>query len=116
MPVYEYRCNACGHEFEEWQKITDEAVKTCPKCSKRKVERLISMTAFQLKGGGWYKDLYSSSKNGESKKDTGGGESKATETKSEAKAESKPADAGGAKKDAGAKETKAKKAGSTPGK
>ena len=76
MPIYEYACTACGHEFEEWQKMSDAPVRTCPKCKKKKVERLISRTAFQLKGGGWYADLYSSSKPGEAK------ESKA-ETKSE---------------------------------
>jgi len=67
MPIYEYACTACGHEFEEWQKMSDAPVRTCPKCKKKKVERLISRTAFQLKGGGWYADLYSSSKPGESK-------------------------------------------------
>ena len=61
MPVYEYQCKACEHQFEEWQKIKDDPIKTCPKCGKDEVERLISQTAFQLKGGGWYKDLYSSS-------------------------------------------------------
>jgi len=69
MPIYEYACAACGHEFEEWQKMSDAPVKTCPKCKKKKVERLISKTAFQLKGGGWYADLYSSSKPGDGKGD-----------------------------------------------
>ena len=64
MPIYEYACAACGHEFEEWQKMSDGPVRTCPKCKKKKVERLISLTAFQLKGSGWYADLYSSSKPG----------------------------------------------------
>lgn len=67
MPIYEYACAACGHEFEEWQKMSDAPVRTCPKCKKKKVERLISKTAFQLKGGGWYADLYSSSKPGDTK-------------------------------------------------
>lgn len=70
MPIYEYACAACGHEFEEWQKMSDAPVRTCPKCKKKKVERLISKSAFQLKGGGWYADLYSSSKPGESKGDS----------------------------------------------
>src|SRR6266851_1689634 len=64
MPIYEYACAACGHTFEEWQKMSDAPVRTCPKCKKKKVEKLISHTAFQLKGGGWYADLYSSSKGG----------------------------------------------------
>jgi len=54
MPIYEYVCNACGHEFEEWQKITDVPVQKCPSCGKRKVERLVSLSAFHLKGSGWY--------------------------------------------------------------
>jgi len=36
MPVYEYECSACGHRFEEWQKINDKPVKVCPKCKARK--------------------------------------------------------------------------------
>jgi putative FmdB family regulatory protein len=62
MPVYEYECSACSHRFEEWQKISDDPIKVCPNCSAPKVERLISQTSFQLKGGGWYGDLYSSTK------------------------------------------------------
>ena len=59
MPVYEYACEKCGHEFEAEQRITDDPIKTCPKCKARKVKRLISQTSFVLKGGGWYSDLYS---------------------------------------------------------
>ena len=80
MPIYEYACTACGHEFEEWQKMSDAPVRTCPKCKKKKLERLISRTAFQLKGGGWYADLYSSSKPGEGKSE--GKDGKAAEAKS----------------------------------
>lgn len=61
MPTYEYRCNECHNEFETEQRIKDAPLKDCPKCHKPALERLISATAFQLKGGGWYnKDLYSS--------------------------------------------------------
>jgi putative FmdB family regulatory protein len=90
MPVYEYECGACGHQFEEWQKITDGPVKTCPKCKKKKVERLISQTAFQLKGGGWYRDLYSSSSASNSKSGESEGAAK-SESKSETKGETKSA-------------------------
>jgi len=62
MPIYEYRCNKCGHEFEEWQKITDAPVSTCPSCKAQKVERLLSMSSFQLKGGGWYVTDYARKK------------------------------------------------------
>jgi putative FmdB family regulatory protein len=64
MPIYEYECQACSHRFEEWQKMSDKPIKVCPKCKARKVEKLISHTSFQLKGGGWYSDLYSSQKPG----------------------------------------------------
>ena len=64
MPIYEYACEKCGHEFEREQRITDAPVKTCPRCRARKVRRLISRTAFVLKGSGWYSDLYASPKPG----------------------------------------------------
>jgi putative FmdB family regulatory protein len=109
MPIYEYACAACGHEFEEWQKMSDAPVRTCPKCKKKKVERLISRTAFQLKGGGWYADLYSSSKPG--------GEAKAETAKADgAKAEgaagaSSGKESGGAATSEGAKPTASAKGG-----
>ena len=60
MPTYEYRCEACSHEFEAFQSIKDERLTDCPQCKKSALERLISGGSFQLKGSGWYKDLYSS--------------------------------------------------------
>ncbi len=58
MPNYEYECVACGH-FEAFQRITDDALERCPTCGKS-VQRLVSLSSFTLKGGGWYKDLYAS--------------------------------------------------------
>ena len=84
MPISEYQCGACGHRFEEWQKITEAPVKTCPKCKAKKVERLISATSFTLKGGGWYSDLYSSSKSG-----SGGGSSSESSASSSSESSSK---------------------------
>ena len=66
MPIYEYQCEKCQHEFEKEQRISDPPVKTCPVCKSRKVKKLISRTSFVLKGGGWYSDLYSSAKGGAS--------------------------------------------------
>ena len=60
MPTYEYQCQACGHQLEAFQRITEPALKDCPSCSKPTLERLISGGAFHLKGGGWYKDGYGS--------------------------------------------------------
>ena len=94
MPIYEYLCEKCGHEFEREQRITEDPVKTCPSCRARKVRRLISRTGFVLKGGGWYSDLYSSTKPGASKDGDGADKSDAkSEGKSESKAESKDSSA-----------------------
>ena len=65
MPTYEYRCQSCGHEMEATQRIVEPALRDCPACKQPALERLISRTSFQLKGGGWYKDLYSSNKTSE---------------------------------------------------
>lgn len=54
MPIYEYMCDRCGHEFERLQHISDPPVTTCPECRKHAVRRLISKTSFILKGTGWY--------------------------------------------------------------
>jgi putative FmdB family regulatory protein len=61
MPVYEYKCQACHREFEYQQRMSDPEKTVCEACGGA-LDRLISRTAFQLKGSGWYKDLYSSSK------------------------------------------------------
>ena len=76
MPVYEYQCKACEREFEYQQRMSDPDKTVCEACG-GELERLISRTAFQLKGGGWYKDLYSSTKPAAAS----GGESKASESK-----------------------------------
>lgn len=73
MPIYEYECPKCG-EFEHRQSISDPTLKKCPKC-KGKVTKLISSSAFQLKGGGWYSDAYSSGKKGGSSGGSDGGSS-----------------------------------------
>ena len=80
MPIYEYRCSKCHKTFEKFQKITDSPLAHCPDC-RGKVQRLISQTSFSLKGGGWYKDGYSSSVG-----------KKKTETKTEKKSEAKKKD------------------------
>ena len=54
MPIYEYRCEACGHYLETLQKISDPPLTDCHKCGKPALKKLISAAAFRLKGGGWY--------------------------------------------------------------
>lgn len=59
MPVYEYECKACSKIHELQQKIADAPLSTCPDCG-GPVTKLMSMSSFQLKGGGWYADGYAS--------------------------------------------------------
>ena len=54
MPIYEYRCAACGHEIEALQKLSDAPLKVCPSCQKPELKKLLSAAGFQLKGSGWY--------------------------------------------------------------
>jgi putative FmdB family regulatory protein len=101
VPIYEYQCQGkCKKVFEYMQSMKDPPMKKCEKCG-GKLEKLLSASGFVLKGGGWYKDLYASSK--PSGGDSGGGDSSSStssssessgaseSTKSETKAEKKPA-------------------------
>lgn len=96
MPIYEYECKSCGR-FEVMQRITEEPLKTCEKCGSD-IRKLVSLSSFALVGGGWYKDLYGSTKPGadtstELKVPKPSSDSKAepkAETKTESKPESKP--------------------------
>lgn len=66
MPVYEYECVDCGKSFEIQQKMADAPLTVCPECEGM-VKKLMSMSSFQLKGGGWYADGYASSAGGADK-------------------------------------------------
>ena len=94
MPIYEYHCPKCG-TFDVMRKITEKPLRKCPTC-KAKVQKLMSNTAFQLKGTGWYVTDYP----GKGKKDSDGeagksetstADSAKSDTKSDAKSESKGA-------------------------
>ncbi|MFZ5798285.1 MAG: zinc ribbon domain-containing protein [Desulfobulbus sp.] len=63
MPVYEYECPSCDKVFEVQQRMSDEPLKNCPACE-GEVRKLVSVSSFQLKGGGWYTDGYSGLSNG----------------------------------------------------
>ena len=54
MPIYEYRCSACGLQKEFIQKMSDAPLKTCPECGRETFNKLLSAPGFQLKGSGWY--------------------------------------------------------------
>jgi putative FmdB family regulatory protein len=63
MPLYEYECDACHRRVEKIQKFSDPELTECPHCGGR-LERTVTAPSFQFAGGGWYKDLYASSKPG----------------------------------------------------
>ena len=71
MPTYEYACKSCGNAWEAVQRITEDALDTCPKCNQKTAQRQLSGGSFILKGGGWYADLYSSSGGAKSGSDSG---------------------------------------------
>jgi putative FmdB family regulatory protein len=54
MPIYEYKCDACGHVLDALQKVDEEPLKFCPSCSEETLRKLISAPSFRLKGSGWY--------------------------------------------------------------
>ncbi|NOT83975.1 MAG: zinc ribbon domain-containing protein [Methylococcaceae bacterium] len=60
MPIYEYQCQACGHEHEALQKLSDPVLVVCPACSKSELMKKISAAGFRLKGTGWYETDFKS--------------------------------------------------------
>ena len=61
MPIYEYQCKKCGKQFEAFQGITEPDLKTCRFC-KGKVQKMMSLSSFSLKGSGWYATDYAGKK------------------------------------------------------
>lgn len=97
MPTYDYVCDACGHEFEEFQYIKEEPLRKCPECKKLKLRRLIGAGAgIVFKGSGFYQTDYRSDsyKKGESaakssgKSNSSSGSEKKSDKKSDGKSSS----------------------------
>jgi len=82
MPIYEYRCQACGHQEEFLQRVNEPPFTECPVCHKPTFQKLLSAACFQLKGSGWYATDF---KNKSSKP-----AEKKTDDKSESKSDAKP--------------------------
>jgi len=72
MPIYEYRCDGCGHEMELMQKMSDDPMKDCPVCEESKLKKLISAAGFRLKGSGWYETDFKKSKTSKKNSNSGG--------------------------------------------
>jgi putative FmdB family regulatory protein len=64
MPIYEYRCESCGHELEALQKMNDPLLTECPECKQETLKKALSAAGFRLKGSGWYETDF---KNGKKK-------------------------------------------------
>ena len=54
MPIYAYRCSACGHQQDHLQKMSDALLTDCPQCGKAAYKKMLTAAGFQLKGSGWY--------------------------------------------------------------
>lgn len=54
MPIYAYRCAACGHSRDVLQKMSDAPLVTCPACGAEQFQKQLTAAGFQLKGSGWY--------------------------------------------------------------
>ena len=89
MPIYEYRCEACAHQEEHLQKVSERPLTKCPACGKKTYKKQLSAAGFQLKGSGWYAtDFKTTGRKPAEKKADLKGESKA-DSKSESKSDSK---------------------------
>lgn len=79
MPIYAYRCTACGHAKDVLQKISDPVLTTCPACGADSFSKQLTAAGFQLKGSGWYATDFK-----------GGGTAKPADTKSDTAAPAAP--------------------------
>ena len=62
MPIYEYQCQSCGHQFDVIQKVSDEKLTIYPKCNEKKLKKLVTSAGFKLKGTGWYETDFKNKK------------------------------------------------------
>lgn len=94
MPIYEYVCNECGHDFEALQKMSDAPLRDCPACEKSALKKKISAPGFRLSGSGWYETDFKSgnqknlSKGDSADKDSSAKSSDKTSAKTEGKKKS----------------------------
>jgi len=108
VPIYEYRCESCSHRLEKLQRMSEGDLVDCPECKKPALKRLVSASAFRLKGSGWYetdfkkdnkrnladssgKDSSNTKSSGNAGKKTGKPSSASSASKPDAKPAAKPA-------------------------
>ena len=90
MPIYEYQCEQCGHEMDALQKMSDDALVSCPECHQDGLRRLVSAAGFRLTGSGWYEtDFKHGQKGKDGKEGKNGKDGKDSKPKDSAKKDSK---------------------------
>lgn len=103
MPIYEYLCEECGHQFDTLQKMSDEPLKDCPACQAPALTKLVSAPSFRLSGSGWYETDF---KSDQDKKKNLAGTGKETDTnQAESAAKKTAATDSDSKQDKGANKT-----------
>ncbi len=104
MPIYAYKCQACGHQFDKIQRISDAALTDCPECNQPELRKQITAAAFKLTGTGWYEtDFKNNNKKDSEKTKTSDDSSNKSESKSDSgskSSDSKSDNKSTAKKDA----------------
>ncbi len=102
MPIYAFQCDACGHEFDRLQKMSDPDPETCPECGAPKIRRQLTAPSFRLSGSGWYETDFK--KDGDKKRNlTEKGEAAKSETRTDAAPAAKAAEPAPAAKPAESK-------------
>lgn len=90
MPIYEYRCENCGHEKEAIQKFSDEPLTDCPECQKPALKKRVSAPSFRLSGSGWYETDFKTGNKKNLSGDKGSNEGGSTDKNSNSGASEKP--------------------------
>jgi putative FmdB family regulatory protein len=88
MPIYAYRCTACGHARDVLQKLSDPVLTTCPACNAEQFQKQLTAAGFQLKGSGWYATDF---RNGSSAASKPADEAKPSDTAAKGESKSEPA-------------------------
>ena len=86
MPIYEYRCEACGYDLEALQKVSDAPLTKCPQCGENRLRKQLTAAGFRLKGSGWYETDFK----GKKPDKEAGKEPAADKKKAEAKTDKSP--------------------------
>lgn len=106
MPIYEYRCNHCGHELETIQKLSESPLTFCPACETEGLKKKISAAVFRLRGSGWYEtDFKSDNKKNVAGDDSGEDSAEKKDSAGKAKQNGKDKTGQEAKSDTGAEKS-----------